>query len=179
VSLRETLNKNPSLTIGVTAALLAIAAVVIITQLWPEPREVEVRGTEYFTADDGKAWQELPLDTIAPYTDPEGKVWVLARLFECPNGHLFVGYLERYTNEAAQKLRDAGNKLDGTLLTMMSAEVEIKRPGDRQWVHVRKEYEAADRIRQNVKCPEHGGAAEGPLSPDLVKIRQQQKAGGK
>ena len=89
----------------------------------------------------------------------DGKPAVRAHVFEC-GGKRVVGYLSRYTEEAKAALAEA-NSYRGTgkpppnakaLASVGTTGMEVKRPGDAQWVK-QGDVARATRIR-TFKCPD-------------------------
>ena len=131
MGIRETLNKNPGITTGATAAIILIAIGFIIYQL-SGGGAPSVATEAYFTIDDGKTWFADDINKIPPF-DKDGKQAVKAYVYKCPGGDPFVSHLERYTPEgkkaleAAQKSNDPNNPV--VLEDVMANGVEVKKPG--------------------------------------------------
>jgi hypothetical protein len=118
----------------------------------------------YYTTDDG---QTLFVDdnTKMPPFDKDGKPAYRAHVFEC-GGKKVVGYLSRYTQQAKDALAEA-QKYKGTgkpppnarqLASLGTTGLEIKRPGDAQWV---SQADAARATRIRVfRCPDGGTPPE-------------------
>lgn len=165
MSLRETLNKRPILTAGIVLCMVGSAVGLM---LWPESRpEAPPRPTQmYFSTDDGKTWFGDDVRKIAPF-EKDGKQAVLVHLYRCGKGEPFVGYLERMTpeakrirerREAAMASGGAGAAQGPHAKTMtdglaIAQGVEVKRPGEAQWVRMLSP--AGQQIRA-AKCPEGG-----------------------
>jgi hypothetical protein len=112
----------------------------------------------YFTTDDG---QTLFVDrnTRLPPFDKDGKPAYRAHVFEC-GGKRVVGFLSRYTEQAKQALEEA-KSYKGTgkappnvrqLASIGTTGLEVKRPGDAQWVS-QADAARASRIR-TFRCPD-------------------------
>ncbi len=140
MSLRTKLNDNPMLTGGIIVAII-----VILVGYWVirgMGGSGPVRPTHaYYTVDDGTSWFSGSADEIAPFQH-DGKPAVRAHLYKCADGKEFVGYLERYTDQAKAVLdqfkadRAAGKQITNSQ-AVAAAEMggkQVKRPGDKDWV---------------------------------------------
>jgi hypothetical protein len=160
VGIRETLNENPKVTTGVTAAIVLIALVFIIYQLLPG-RGVRIPTEAYYTVDDGATYFADDIQKIAPF-DHDGKPAVRAYVFKCGDGKPFVAYLERYTPEAkkkAEQIRDQMKNADPNTPPpgpqyeeIMMTGVEVKKPGGKQWVR-QMDYQRSQAVT-SVTCPD-------------------------
>jgi hypothetical protein len=139
VGIRETLNKNQTLTTAATIGILVLAIGVIVWQLMP-PRIPNIVTKSYYSNDDGKTYFEAPSDKIVPY-EQDGKEVVRAHVFTCPEkAEPFVGYLEKLDPKVKQKLdefyADPNNK--GRIMPGQIEQEEngrlVKKPGDKIWV---------------------------------------------
>jgi hypothetical protein len=166
VGIRETLNKNPAITTGATAAIILLAIGFIIYQI-TGGGSPSVATEGYYTIDDGKTWFSDDINKIPPF-DKDGKQAVRAYVYECPGSDPFVSHLERYTPEgkkaleAAQKSNDPNNPV--VMEDVMATGLEVKKPltGDKGWV--KQGAPAAGKIME-LKCPD--GKTEGimPVIP--------------
>ena len=139
MGIRETLNKNQTLTTGATIAIIVIAIGIIVWQMMPE-RPQRIITKSYFTVDDGKTWFEESAEKLAPF-DKDGKEAVRAHLFRCgENGEKFVGYLEKLHPEAKRRLDEfQSNPSNKGRVMPGQAEMEegarlVKRPGAPKWL---------------------------------------------
>jgi hypothetical protein len=139
VGIRETLNKNQTLTTGATIAIIVIAIGIIVWQMLPE-RPQRIMTKSYFTVDDGKSWFEDSAEKLAPF-DKDGKEAVRAHLFRCgENGEKFVGYLEKLDPRAKMRLDEwQSNPANKGRVMPGQAEMEegarwVKRPGPSKWM---------------------------------------------
>jgi hypothetical protein len=169
VGIRETLNKNQTLTTGATIGIIVIAIVIIVWQMMPEkPQRILTKA--YYTVDDGKTWFEDTADKLAPY-DHEGKEAVRAHLFRCgENGEKFVGYLEKLDPRAKARLDEFNSNPSNKGRVMPGqAEMEegarlVKRPGAPKWMP-----EASPNAAQitTIKCKDGSYAIR--VVPDVVQ----------
>ncbi len=106
---RETMNRNPAITTGVTIGLIVIAIVLIVWQLLPSGGSVpSAEGRKaYYSDDDGKTWFEDDLLKVTPYTGPNGKEAVRAHVFKIGDGEPFVQYLEKFKPDVKDKVEKA------------------------------------------------------------------------
>lgn len=116
MGLRETMNKNPQLTTGVTIGITVLAIALIVWQLMPSRTSVEAPTKAYYTIDDGKTFfvdAAVP-ERLPPFTY-QGKEAVRAHVYRYgENGQLFVVYMEQLTKPAKETLekfyKDPANK---------------------------------------------------------------------
>jgi len=160
MGIRETMNRNPRITLGAITALVVVAVGFVVVQVMGSRRAFPTASPDdYFTTDDGKTFFAASRDNLPPF-DYQGKEAVHAYVFECPgSGKRFVGYLERYSAEAHKKLlatkaADPGIQMNGR---------ELKKPGDSTWVKS-SDLKAVDKVT-DVRCPD-GKPAE-PVEPGV------------
>jgi hypothetical protein len=166
VGIRETLNKNPAITTGATAAIILIAIGVIIYQITGGGTP-GIATEAYYTIDDGKTWFEDDINKIPPF-DKDGKKAYKVYVYKCPGSDPFVSHLERYTDagkkamEAALKSNDPNNPVIMEDVQMTGIEVKDPGTGEKGWV--RQASPAAQKIME-LKCPD--GKTEGiePVVP--------------
>ena len=138
MGIRETLNKNQTLTTGATIAIIVVAIGIIIWQMMPE-RAPKIMTKSYYTTDDGRSWFEDASDRIVPF-DKDGKEAVRAHLFKCSGGDPFVGYLEKLDPRIKQKVDEfyANPSNKGRVMPGQADQEEggrlVKRPGDKNWM---------------------------------------------
>jgi hypothetical protein len=161
VGIRELFQNRPSLAITIAAVMIVGAAVAIFLQARSSN---SVSSGTYFTTDNG---QTLFVDqsTRIPPFDHDGKPACRAHVFMC-GGTRVVGYLSRYT-EQAKKIMDEAKSYQGTgkpppnarqLASIGTTGLEVKRPGDVQWVSQADAVRAA-RVRTFV-CPDGSTPSE-------------------
>jgi hypothetical protein len=159
MGIRERINDNRGVTIGVIAAVIVLAVGAVVMQVMAGRKAFKSGLPElYYTVDDGKTFFAANSKNVPPF-DYQGKTAVKAYVFRCPNGKLFVGYVERY-NEAAQKLILAGK---GTIDTQVFGR-ELKKPGDTKWV--KSGDNAAVAKVTDIKCPDGQSGEPEPVEPD-------------
>ncbi|HEV2295804.1 MAG TPA: hypothetical protein VGR35_18290 [Tepidisphaeraceae bacterium] len=167
MGIRETLNKNPAITTGATAAIILIAIGFIIYQISGSGAP-GIATEAYYTIDDGKNWFADDINKIPPF-EKDGKQAVKAYVYKCPGSDPFVSHLERYTPEgkkameAAQKSTDPNNPVMVEDVMMMGVEVKKPLTGDKGWVRQSNAIAAAKIME--LKCPD--GTTEGiePVVP--------------
>jgi hypothetical protein len=135
MNVREFLNEHQKTAIGVCAGVVVVVLLAVILRSGTESA-ASLPGEAYFSDDDGKTWFTAPADRIVPF-DYGGKPAVKAVLFSTDGGKTkFIGYLERYSESARKTLQTSR---DGTMvplneLTAAANDVEVKAPGDAEWV---------------------------------------------
>jgi hypothetical protein len=163
VGIRENLNKSPAITTGATIAIIVIALGFIVYQLLPN-RGPRISTKVFFTDDDGQTYFSEE-GTVLPPFDHSGKEAVRCYVYSC-GGTKFVGYLEKYTDDAKSKL-DAASK-SNTPNPMMMEDMEmmqgrlVKKPGDAKWIKS-SDFEKAQKVME-IHCPD---GSSGELTPIL------------
>ncbi len=156
--MRQWLNEHPRLAAGVITGVVALAVGLVVVQvLGARQRFPTSLPKAFYSDDDGKTFFALGTENVAPF-DHKGKQAVMAYVYEC-DGKRFVGYLERYTPEAREKLI---GKKSFTPQDQINGR-ELKRPGDATWVKSGDLAAVAKVI--DVKCPGGGAAAPEPVAP--------------
>ncbi len=139
MSLRNTLNEKPMLTGGIVVAVLVVLAIFWLASGSSSGPSEPTRA--FYTVDDGATWFPDSIDKIPPF-EYQGKQAVRAYVFRCPDGKEFVGYLERYNDQAKAILdrfredRAAGRQITNSQ-EVARAEMggkQVKRPNDKNWV---------------------------------------------
>ena len=163
MSIRENIGRKPALAIA-AAAILIGGAVYVITQNGVAGNRKPLEPSGYFSADDGQTTFVAPLAQLPPF-DYRGRPAYRAFVYTCDGGATnFVGYLQRYTPAAKERLqraleyRKSGQSHDP--VAAASNDVEVKKPGTRTWLSSADP--AATKV-MTVTCP-NGGVAE-PLMP--------------
>lgn len=135
MGLREKMNENPKVALGVAIGVVVFALAMIVFSLWPSKPEmvVPVLTKCFYTEDDGKTY--FPGDRLlpTPIKGPNGKDAVIAHVFIDTYGKQSVIFLEKYTDE--------GNKIlkSGKQDRRIETEKMVKRPGSRNWVNILSE----------------------------------------
>jgi hypothetical protein len=141
VGIRETLNQNPGITTGATAAIILVALGIIVWQLIGSGSGGgAMTNKAFYTIDDGKTYFADDINKIAPF-DKDGKPAYQVFVWTCDGGkNKFVSHLQRYTPEAKKRLEDTRAKgptgVDPGMMEMvMMTGVEVKPPltGDKGW----------------------------------------------
>jgi len=161
MGVRERLNDNPRVAVGVAAAILVVTCTVVALQ-FSGASTGEPSSSAFFTTDDGKTWFVDDATKLAPF-QRDGKEAVRAYVFEC-NGTRFVNHLERFTPDG-RKAAEAAVGAKGTepvagQLRLSGA--EIKKPGAKQWTPLSDMPKAGPILRP--KCP-NGTDEPKPLEP--------------
>lgn len=176
MSLRQMLNRWPTVATGGAIALLIAAGLFAITRVRQETGgATPLRREAFFTSDDGKTWFNDDVTKVPPYQTAEGKTAVKAHVFRCPHEKTFVGYLERYSAQGQKAQAATPNPTAGGRSPYGSYGrggayaggsggppppdvVEVKAPGQGRWVSLRDVQAAAQII--NPTCPDGGSAVE-------------------
>ncbi len=147
MGLREKLNENPWIGIGVPVAIV-IVAVFFLTRQILGPSQLEgISSKAYFTTDDTATGQAAVNSLFAasvsnvPPFDHGGKPAYRAVCFSCNGGRsVWVQFLYRYTPSMYDKVQTAysdaqakGNRLDPDLSPFESG-MEVKTPGSGTWI---------------------------------------------
>ena len=159
MGIRQTMNENPALAIGVTAGLILIAIVIIVYELvgGKSSNPTANFNQTFYSDDDGKSYFVDDNTKIPPFMH-NGKPAYKAIVFKC-NGKPFVAHLERYTEEGKKRLEEMKQRSSRVLgMTMM----EVKKPGQPNWVRVSGDSRAWSEIMR-VTCPD--GSTPEPVIP--------------
>lgn len=139
MGLRESLNKNPYLAIGLAAAIILVSAWLMFRGVSGGGGGVAASGEpkRYYTIDDGKTYFADSYHLVPPF-EKDGKTAVIARVFrDLDNkGDPFVGYLQRYTAEGKKMIEDQLKAAAGGSAPMegLAPASEYKRPGEANWI---------------------------------------------
>ncbi len=145
MSIREKLNQHRGFSGGVAVVIVLAAAAIVWNQLTSGPSYSAVVPNFYTTEDQSaeRALAALFKDDTAklPPFDKDGKPAYRAYVFTTDGGKTrFVGYLERYTPEGKQLLEAVQSGQLAELSTdqinhrLTQSGIEIKKPGDAEWV---------------------------------------------
>lgn len=157
MTLRDTLNEKPQI---VTAAAIGIIAVATLAIIWQILRPGGPAGSSgsnqaFYSIDDGTSWFADDIAKVPPF-EAHGGMAVRAVVYTCDGGQTkFVGYLERYPADVARQLagRPPGSSPeDLSALGVMQNSIEVKRPGQTEWVPARRHDLYARVI--SVTCPD-------------------------
>ena len=164
MGVRERLNDNPRVALGVAAAILVVTCAVVALQ-FSGASTGEPSGSAFFTTDDGQSWFIDDATKLAPF-QREGKEAVRAYVFEC-NGTSFVNHLERFTPDGRKAAETAMGAKGTEQATSVAGQLrlsgaEIKKPGAKQWTPLSDMAKAGPILRP--KCPNGAGEPK-PLEP--------------
>lgn len=134
MSLRETLNRHPRATSAATIALIALALILSVWQLWPRAREADtIHSRGFYSIDDGATWFEDDLTKVPPFP-ANGKEAYRAAVFKCGWAKPFVAYLSRFTPEMKKRIEEAtaaGREISAAVILQGQ---EVKKPQDGTWM---------------------------------------------
>ena len=156
MGLREKMNENPSLTTGVTIAIIVVAIALIIYQFFTGGgAQTGAANKSWYSSDDGATYFSDDINLVPPFKGKkDGKEAVRAYVYQCKGGKPFVAYLERYTPEAKKRVEQMLAKKAPPMAEESGSGVEVKKPGaGNQWVKLLDDKAAAIR---NVTCPDGG-----------------------
>ena len=158
------MNENPGVSIGVTAGVILLVIVVIVWELTGGKKAGSAGNFNqaFFSTDDGKTFFPDDVSKLPPFTK-DGKPAYKAIVFRCGNGQPFVAYLERFTEEGKKKAEEARQKTGRAYSAMASGILEVKKPGQPNWVRVNGENGRQWGEIMKVTCPD-GGSPE-PVLP--------------
>ena len=164
MGVRERLNDNPRVAVGVAAAILLITSVVVALQ-FSGPSTGEPSARAFFSTDDGKTWFVDEATKLAPF-QRDGKEAVRAYVFEC-NGTSFVNHLERFTPDGRKAAETAMSGKGTEQAASVAGQLrlsgaEVKKPGSKQWTPLSDMVKAGPILRP--KCPDGAGEPK-PLDP--------------
>ena len=141
MGIRESLNKNPHITTGVTIGIISIALIFILWQIFGGESVPKPITQMYYTVDDGQTRFVDDAQKISPF-DKDGKQAVRVYIYSCDNKSTnFVAYLERLTPAAKKRIETARaatpnpNQPPTVDVDFIEAEgTEVKKPGETKWV---------------------------------------------
>ena len=175
MSLREKINQDPKLGIGIGAAILVIAVVFIVVQSRGGKKQVlppDDTTKGYFTDDDGATTFVADLTNVPPF-DHNGKTAVRVKMFVAANGQKFIGWLEQYDAATKKKLdaRLDANKgeLPERIINTEVQQVQVKKKGDKTWAKVGPNGPGQDYKQAQTPVPPDGNTMgyKGPVHPSF------------
>jgi hypothetical protein len=105
MGVREALNTQKSLGLGISVLCLLVAASIIVYTYKPQHRPKGDKA--FFTDNDGQSYYEDSIYLVPP-CDRDGKTTVRAMVYSYDGGrHQFCPYLQRFTKDAKKRLDDA------------------------------------------------------------------------
>ena len=138
MSVRDSLNKNPALWLGIIGLLVAIGLVYVLFLREGSNDNVTMPG--YYSVDDGQTYFTTNPSGPPPF-EHEGQPAVQAIVYkDRETGEMFVPYLRKFREEDHDKVREleaAGGR--GTPVPAM-----IKKPGDAEWLFEGDPQDAAE-----------------------------------
>jgi len=135
MGIRETLNKNQPLAIGVSLVFIAGAVALVA---WNASSKIPSRLKQvYYSDDDGKTYFVDDVNKLYPF-DHDGKPAYKAYVYKGGDGQTFVGYLERLTDSAkatiSQLRQNPGGDTESQVMAQYVSGAEVKLPGDTKWI---------------------------------------------
>jgi hypothetical protein len=135
MGLRESINAKPRLSVTLAASIAIVALAYTVWNVLGSASD-GLSGEVYYTIDDGKTWFADAADKVPPF-EIDGKPAVRARVYRCPEGQAFVGYMEKFSQEgkaALDGLRQRNEMANsGAVAAIYESEILVKKPGDAAW----------------------------------------------
>ncbi|MGE5609789.1 MAG: hypothetical protein ACM359_11080 [Bacillota bacterium] len=134
---REMMNKNPKAVTGATIAIIVLALLLVVWQLWPSSGGGLSK--VYFTVDDGKTFFADDIDKIPPF-QYKGKEAVRAHVYRFgETGQGTVEWMEKFTPDIKKKIetffqdkKNRGNYMPEFHEDMFKL---VKKKGSKDWVN--------------------------------------------
>ena len=171
MGIRQTLNRNPVLTSAIAAVIIAIVAAMQLKRACSAPRPDAPQGTRkaYFTVDDGEHWFADDASKVPPF-EYDGKDAYRVAVFRCAGGKPFAARLERFSEPTRKRLQDAVDAAQAggkpMPVSAPNAEMEIKRPGEKEWVKQSSKTAKDFAAIMAVRCPDGSAERIEPVFPD-------------
>ncbi len=172
MGIRESLNKNPQITTGITAGIIVLALLVIVYQIFGGGGggSSAASAQRYFTTDTSSEAAALKARFLDDYNKvppfmKDGKEAVLMMAYSCDGGKTEkVAYFSKYTKAAKDRIEAANakaaeaakaGKMPPPELTMMigmdGSEQEVLLPGQTKWLTGAAAMKAMTEV--NFGCP--------------------------
>jgi hypothetical protein len=153
VSIRQAINQRPVLM--ACTALAIIGAAIGVVWITGSSRDFvapqSLGNLEFYSDDDGATFFVDDVHELTPFRH-EGKDAVRAYVYRCPGTSSFVGYLQRQTEYGRQQRGVAGDT--GSRPTIAEPPIlEVKKPGDKNWIPVDPKHFTKVLDVMNVLCP--------------------------
>ena len=157
MSIRDKLEKSPTLGIGIVVVVLGVSLVVIMFSGGSPKRELH-RATYFYDLDTKTLYGVANSDgAIPPVVAPSGGEGVQAKVYACGNcddeSKVTIGLLEKYNDEAKKFLEKAKPGEEGPELDKAIAGLMVKTPDGKDWISVNDD--AASAIitgSRRIKC---------------------------
>lgn len=168
MTLRDKLRQNSKVVIIIFSVLIVVCGTYVLIQIFSDSDDSRIVGKAFFTIDDGKTTFVASADKMPPF-DQDGQTAIRAIVFSCDAGKTrFIGYVQRLTPLGKEKMtaireKQKKAKTFPSFDPELSANIEIKRPGDKLWVK-QSNIEQARKI-MNVRCPQDPSVSAEPVQP--------------
>ena len=164
MGIRQTMNENPGVSIGITAGVILLVIIIIVYELMPRRASTTANLNQtFFSTDDGQTWFADDASKLPPFMK-DGKPAYKAVVFRCGNGKPFVAHLERFTEEGKKRAEEARQKTGRAYAGMgVMSMLEVKKPGQPTWVRLSNDTSRQWSEIMKVTCPD-GGSPE-PVLP--------------
>ena len=174
MGIRQTLNRNPVLSGVIAATIVAAVAALQLKRACSAPRSSDSSGAArqaFFTVDDGNNWFPADASKVPPFKH-QGKDAYRVAVFRCGGGKPFASRLERFGEPVRRRLQDdvdrtirEGKPLP-TVGTSYHPEMEIKRPGQTEWVRYTPKTAKEFSDIMEVRCPDGSTSPAESVLPD-------------
>jgi hypothetical protein len=159
MGIRAMFQNRQGLAAAIGGALIVGAASYLYLELGSSDASAAVPSKTFVTIDDGKTFTAAPGDSLGPFT-LDGKTAYTAYVFTCNGGKTkFVGYMERYSDRAKavvlemrKQQQQSGGRARPSLRPEMLDGVEVKRPGEKDWIK-HADVSRAGAV-MDVRCPD-------------------------
>lgn len=164
MGVRQKLNEDKKLGVGLGAAILVLALGLITYQLLAGSRAKTRAPRQAFYTDDGKTFFTDDVRRISPF-DHNGRQAYRADVFQCADGTRFVAFIYRHTETGRREMEGYidGNLSDSDANGSMLRGIELRSMEFRRAGAENKAWRVIDEsviesLRAAVACPSGGGA---------------------
>lgn len=147
LGIRNWINKNPKIVIGVSAAAVFMFLVIVIAQLMPyRPPIISQTSKAWFYDLNTDKLFITDGDRIPPIQAPSGqlpdgqpagvKAYVFSYFHDPNESERFIGYLKKYTSEGKKiisSFRESGDKVTEELIKQLNNNRFVRRLDDDHW----------------------------------------------
>jgi hypothetical protein len=168
-SIRNWTNSHPVASLSVAVIVVLAGLALVVQQLLPLGDDPFAPGSAFFTVDDGKTTFVDSAELLPPF-EKDGKTAYRVHVFTCDGGKTKInGYLQRLSplgKEKMKALRESQKKNPGKLPGLdpqLTANIEIKRPGDKEWI--KQSDVARAQVVLDVRCPDRPNESAEPFQP--------------
>lgn len=165
MSIGDIIKQKQSSAATLVLAILAILAGVLGYRSFADAGGDRAVGKAFYSVDDGRSYFVDDADKIIGF-DHGGEPAYRAYVFRAEGGAPFVGYLERFTPEARERITQratSDRRPDAAAMcSVPTSDRQIKKPGGSRW-YSRRDPQASEVIR--IQAPGEPTAALEPVLP--------------